>query len=81
MTNYWIYVDDVTDKVRIHKASSAFCNEGQGRRTTRLPDHANMRDTDICGHCLTDHPSEAQPTEIRYVVPFKKGTIYLTTQA
>ena len=36
---YWVYEDDVTKWVRIHEASCRDCNDGRGRKGTRLPDN------------------------------------------
>lgn len=36
---YWVYEDDPTNRVRIHEASCRYCNDGRGRKVTRLPDN------------------------------------------
>ena len=37
--NYWVYEDDTTNRVRIHKAACSRCKEGQGMKRARLPDN------------------------------------------
>ena len=36
---YWVYEDDPSNKVRIHKATCGFCNDGKGIKGSRLPDN------------------------------------------
>ena len=36
---YWVYVDDPTNRARVHKAACRFCNRGQGMKASRLPDN------------------------------------------
>ena len=36
MTDYWIYVDDITSRARIHEGSCSHCNYGKGVRGSRL---------------------------------------------
>lgn len=36
---YWVYEDDPTNRVRVHKASCSRCNDGRGMKESRLPDN------------------------------------------
>ena len=36
---YWVYEDDPTNCVRVHKATCSFCNDGKGIKGSRLPDN------------------------------------------
>ena len=36
---FWVYEDDVTNSVRVHKASCLDCNYGKGKKGFRLPDN------------------------------------------
>ena len=37
--NWWVYEDDVTKRVRVHRATCSDCNDGQGKSGSRLPDN------------------------------------------
>ena len=37
--DYWLYVDDATNRARIHKGSCGRCNHGAGVKGSRLPDN------------------------------------------
>ncbi len=37
--SYWVYEDDPTNRVRIHKAECVYCNDGQGIKGARLTDN------------------------------------------
>ena len=37
--DYWIYVDDPTNRVRVHRGSCKFCNHGTGVNATRRLDN------------------------------------------
>ena len=39
LMTYWVYEDDQTDWVRVHKETCIYCNDGQGRHRSRLPDN------------------------------------------
>ena len=36
---YWVYEDDPTSSVRVHRATCGFCNDGRGLRGSRRPDN------------------------------------------
>lgn len=36
---YWVYEDDPTNRVRIHKSECRNCNDGQGIKGSRLTDN------------------------------------------
>ena len=36
---YWVYVDDPTNRVRVHRGSCSYCNDGRGMKESRLPDN------------------------------------------
>lgn len=36
---YWVYEDNPTNRVRVHKAACGRCNHGQGMKGSRLPDN------------------------------------------
>ena len=36
---YYYYEDDSTNWVRVHEGSCRYCNHGQGRQGSRLPDN------------------------------------------
>ena len=36
---YWVYVDDVTNRARLHRGSCKFCNHGAGVTATRRSDN------------------------------------------
>ena len=37
--DYWLYIDDATNRARIHQGSCRWCNHGAGVKETRLPDN------------------------------------------
>ena len=37
--DYWVYEDDPTNRVSIHKAACRRCKEGQRKKGSRLPDN------------------------------------------
>ncbi len=39
MMNFYVYEDDPTKHVRVHRGSCTFCNNGKGRQPIRLPDN------------------------------------------
>ena len=36
---YWVYEDDPTNRVRVHKATCGYCSDGKGIKGSRLPDN------------------------------------------
>ncbi len=36
---YWLYVDDPTNRTRVHTGACRFCNHGAGVKGSRLPDN------------------------------------------
>ena len=36
---YWVYEDDATNSVRVHKAKCRWCNDGRGIKGSRLADN------------------------------------------
>ncbi len=36
---YWVYEDDPTRIVRVHRATCRYCNHGQGSKGSRLQDN------------------------------------------
>ena len=36
---YWVYEDDPTNRVRVHRATCGYCNNGKGMKGSRLPDN------------------------------------------
>ena len=37
--SYWVYEDDPTKRVRVHKAGCSRCKNGRGMKGSRLPDN------------------------------------------
>lgn len=35
--NYYVYEDDMTDRVRVHTGDCGQCNEGKGKKPSRQP--------------------------------------------
>ena len=36
---YWVYEDDPTNRVRVHRATCGYCNDGQGVKGSRRSDN------------------------------------------
>ncbi len=36
---YWVYIDDPTNRVRVHVGSCRYCNHGKGVNEIRLPNN------------------------------------------
>ena len=36
---YWVYEDDPTKRVRVHRGTCTRCNNGRGMKGSRLPDN------------------------------------------
>lgn len=39
LMSYWVYEDDPTNRVRIHKSECTYCNDGEGIKGSRLTDN------------------------------------------
>lgn len=35
--NYYVYEDDKTERARVHTGACSHCNEGRGKKPSRLP--------------------------------------------
>ena len=42
MTTYWLYIDDATNRLRVHEGLCIHCNHGEGIKGTRLSDNRWM---------------------------------------
>ena len=57
MMHYWVYEDDPTNRVRVHKAICSRCNDGQGLKGSRHLDnrwhgHLNPKGRPLSAHSI-----------------------------